>query len=227
MAKFHFVEDYEALVKNLVETMPLDEAMSTAVGGHFQLFGDLEKRVLTYAGLRSGMSIIDYGCGSGRLAHALAGKLNVEYLGIDVVDALLQYAASKSPQDFKFVKHQELNVPVVSDVADMICAFSLFTHLLPAESYIYIQDMHRVLKKGGRLVFSFLEFDVPEHWTTFQITVDAQRTNAAPHLNMFLEKSVINHWANHIGFKIIEFINGDVQHFNGDAFGQSVAILQK
>ncbi len=227
MAKFHFVEDYEALVKQLVETMPLDEAMSVAVGGDFEVFGDLERRVLSYAGLRDGMSLIDYGCGSGRLAHALGGKLNVEYLGIDIVETLLRYAASKSPQGFTFLKHQELNVPVVSNVADMICAFSLFTHLLPAESYIYIQDMHRVLKNGGRLVFSFLEYEVPSNWTIFEATVAAQRTNAAPHLNMFLEKSVITHWANHIGFKVLEMINGDVGHFDGDALGQSVAILEK
>lgn len=33
MARFHFVEDYEAYVRQLTRDLPLDEAMSVAVGG--------------------------------------------------------------------------------------------------------------------------------------------------------------------------------------------------
>ncbi|MDD4915980.1 MAG: hypothetical protein PHW13_13195 [Methylococcales bacterium] len=46
MAKFHFVEDYEAHVKNLIATKPLDEAMSDAVGGNYHLIGDIEKSIV-------------------------------------------------------------------------------------------------------------------------------------------------------------------------------------
>lgn len=227
MAKFHFVEDYEAHVKNLLATKPLDEAMSDAVGGHYHLIGDIEKNIVIYAGLKDGMKLIDYGCGSGRLANALSDKLKVEYVGIDIVDDLLNYAKSKSPREYVFLKHQELSVPAYDNSVDMICAFSLFTHLLQAETYIYMEDMHRVLKVGGRLVFSYLEFDVPSQWVVFQATVEQQKAHTAPVLNMFLEKNVIACWATHIGFKVIEFINGDVGHFEGKALGQSVVILEK
>ena len=228
MAKFHFVEDYEALVKNLLATKPLDEAMSAAVGGAYHLIGDIERSIVTYAGLKSGMKLIDYGCGSGRLASSLAtAQLKVDYVGIDIVDDLLKYAKSKSPKEYTFLRHQELNVPVVDNSADMICAFSLFTHLLQAESYIYMKDMYRVLKRGGKLVFSFLEFDVPSHWEVFEATVESQRTNTAPHLNMFMEKKAIHQWAKHIGYTVVELINGDINHFEGRALGQSVAILEK
>jgi len=119
-----------------------------------------------------------------------------------------------------------LNVPADNDSVDMICAFSLFTHLLQAETYIYMTDMYRALKPEGRLVFSFLEFDVLSQWGVFEATVVQQKSSTIPHLNMFMEKSVIQHWANHIGFKVIEFINGD-NRFEGKALGQSVAILEK
>lgn len=227
MAKFHFVEDYELFVKNLLNTKPLDEAMSLAVGGEYNLIGDIEKNVVIYSGLKDGMKLIDYGCGSGRLANSLAKTLKIEYLGVDVVEDLLQYAKSKSPSEYNFLKHQELNIPADDSSVDMICAFSLFTHLLQAETYIYMEDMYRVLKKEGRLVFSFLEFDIPSQWTVFELTVTQQKSSNIPVLNMFMEKNVIQQWANHIGFKVIEFINGDINHFDGKALGQSVAILEK
>lgn len=227
MAKFHFVEDYAAHVKNLLATKPLDEAMSDTVGGNYHQIGDIESSIVIYAGLRNGMKIIDYGCGSGRLAASISKKLKIDYLGIDVIDDLLKYAISKSPNEYAFKKHQNLNVPVADNSVDMICAFSLFTHLLQAETYIYMDDMYRALKPKGRLVFSFLEFDVPSHWSVLEATVAQQKSSTVPHLNMFMEKSVIQHWANHIGFKVIEFINGDINHFDGKSLGQSVAILEK
>jgi ubiquinone/menaquinone biosynthesis C-methylase UbiE len=227
MAKFHFVEDYESYVKHLLATKPVDEAMSDAVGGCYHRIGDLERSIVTYAGLKDGMKLIDYGRGSGRLATSLATKLNIDYLGIDIIDDLLIYAKSKSPKEYNFLKHQNLNIPADDSSSDMICAFSLFTHLLQAETYIYMEDMYRVLKAGGRLVFSFLEFDAPSHWRIFDETVKGQKTSTIPHLNMFIEKNAIQLWAHHIGFKVIEFINAGITNFEGRSFGQSVAILEK
>ncbi|MGF1498782.1 MAG: class I SAM-dependent methyltransferase [Elainellaceae cyanobacterium] len=227
MAQFHFVEDYEAHVKNLLATKPLDEAMSDAVGGNYHETGDIERSILVYAGLKNGMKLIDYGCGSGRLAHSLAKQMQIDYLGIDVIDDLLEYAKSKSSPEYRFLNHRSLTVPAESNSVDMICAFSLFTHLLQAETYIYMEDMHRVLKPTGRLVFSFLEFELPSHWGVFAATVHQQRVSRIPHLNMFMEKSAIRTWANHIGFRVIELIDGNISQFEGKALGQSIAILEK
>jgi hypothetical protein len=67
MAKFHFVEDYEAYVARLVKQHPIDEAMSLAVGGAYRSIGEIEYEVVRYAGLNDGMTLVDIGCGSGRL----------------------------------------------------------------------------------------------------------------------------------------------------------------
>jgi ubiquinone/menaquinone biosynthesis C-methylase UbiE len=227
MAKFHFVEDYEAHVKKLLATKPLDEAMSEAVGGDYYAIGEIESNVLIYAGLQNGMKLIDYGCGSGRLASVLAKRVEVDYLGIDIVDDLLKYARSKSPKAYQFLNHRGLNVPVADSSVDMICAFSLFTHLLQAETYLYMQDMYRALIPGGRLVFSFLEFGLASHWWIFEATVAQQKASSTPHLNMFIEKNAIHTWASHIGFKVIELVNGDINCFEGKTLGQSIAILEK
>ena len=217
-SEFHFVKDYKKFVKNLIKVYPIDEAMSLAVGGKYFEIGNIEKDILIRFGLKHNMSLIDYGCGSGRLANALPIDLNINYLGIDIIDELLEYAKKKSPENYRFIRHRKLSVPVESESVDMICAFSLFTHLLHEESYIYMEDMKRVLKIGGRLIFSFLEFGSVAHWSIFMATVDTQRNNTSPHLNTFIEQSVIKIWADKLGFKIIELESGQ---------GQSLAVFEK
>jgi SAM-dependent methyltransferase len=227
MAQFHFVEDYERLVADLVARFPIDEAMSLAVGGDYERVGRVERAIVTQCGLADGMALIDLGCGSGRLAHALGGTPDIAYLGIDIVDALLDYARSKAPPHYRFVRHRDLSLPAADGSADMIVAFSVFTHLLQAETYLYLEDMRRVLKPGGRIVFSFLEFHAPQQWLIFDETVEAQRTSSAVHLNMFLERSAIDVWCDRLGLDREAFIDGDDTRWGGEALGQSVAVLRK
>ena len=63
--------------------------VSLAVGGEYEKYGQIERALVAFAGLRDGDRLIDLGCGSGRLAWALGQSMRVEYLGIDIVQALL------------------------------------------------------------------------------------------------------------------------------------------
>jgi ubiquinone/menaquinone biosynthesis C-methylase UbiE len=233
VTEFHFVEDYERVVAELMARYPIDEAMSRAVGGDFEKNGRIERAVVRHAGLRDGQRLIDLGCGSGRLSWALGDAgMRLDYLGIDIVQALLDYARSRSPANFRFVLNRALHIPAPDQSADMVCAFSVFTHLLHAESYIYIEDIRRVLRPGGRLVLSFLEFANPEHWVVFADTVNIQRHAAVPHLNMFLERNAIDLWADKLGYVREAFIDGADAPWRdaGAAEGplwQSLAILRR
>jgi cyclopropane fatty-acyl-phospholipid synthase-like methyltransferase len=53
--------------------------------------GAIEADIMRYAGLKDGMSLIDLGCGSGRLASVLSRSMNIEFTGIDIVQPLLDY----------------------------------------------------------------------------------------------------------------------------------------
>lgn len=230
MAQFHFVEDYEKLVKDLIRDHPMDEAMSLAVGGGWDQIGDICSDVLIYAGAKDGISVFDFGCGSGRVAHFLAKKIKVKkYLGTDIVQELLDYAATKAPDHFRFVKHHDLSVPAKDKTFDLAYAFSVFTHLLQTETFIYMEDIHRVLKPGGKLVFSFLEFSEPTHWQVFQDSVERQKSSTLPHLNAFLSRDQITVMAKKIGFLVTEFTSGsEVRWLKGrHPLGQSLAILKK
>jgi ubiquinone/menaquinone biosynthesis C-methylase UbiE len=227
MAKFHFVKDYERFVAQLIASHPLDEAMSLAVGGAYEKIGRIEADILAYGGLTDGMSVFDLGCGSGRLAVALADRFYVKFTGVDVVEQLLDYAKSKSPSHYQFIKNDTLSIPMKNESVDIASAFSVFTHLLHEETYLYLLDMRRTLRPGGRIIFSHLEFAAEHHWTVFENTVQQKVAAANQHLNMFIERSAITVWAQHLELNIIEFIPGSTHPWGNEALGQSVVILQK
>lgn len=225
MAQYHFVEDYEKLVDRLVLEHPIDEAMSIAVGGGYEEVGQIERDILRWAGLRNGQSVVDLGCGSGRLANALGKALEIDYTGIDIVQKLLDYAATKSPSNYKFVLNRSLTLPSSDLSADYVTAFSVFTHLLPAESYLYMQEAKRVLRLRGKLIFSFLEVAEPGHWHTFMSDVNGRRSSSSPHLNMMLERPMIERMADDLGYAPPIFVNGTDAPWGSSHLGQSVAVL--
>jgi ubiquinone/menaquinone biosynthesis C-methylase UbiE len=226
MAQFHFVDAHERLVAQLIEKYPIDEAMSLAVGGFYQKIGTIEADILRYVGLTNGTSVIDLGCGSGRLASVLGQSMNVEFTGIDIVQSLLDYAKAKAPSNYRFLLHRELNIPAHNNQTDFVSAFSVFTHLLHAETYIYLQDIKRVLKKGGKLVFSFLEFSLEAHWAIFEATVDAQKNHSNLPVNMFIERSTIDTWCRKLGYKVEAYIPGSEAPWRGEPLGESTAIVR-
>ena len=228
MAQFHFVEDYNKLVEQLIKNHPMDEAMSIAIGGGYEEFGQVCADALIQSGLTNGMSVLDFGCGSGRVAHALGKKLTLQkYLGTDVVELLLKYARTKTPKNYEFVRHQELSIPAKNAEFDFAFAFSVFTHLLQAEIYIYMQDIQRVLRPKGKFLFSFLEMTQLNNWSIFVDTVAATKRNTLPHLNMFLSRDQIEVMARESGFKVLKFVDSVAPDWGGHALGQSACLLEK
>ena len=175
------------------------------------------------AGLNDGMSIIDLGCGSGRLAKHLGLKFEaLQYLGIDIVAELLDYAASQSPAGYRFVLNHTLSLPAPDASTDIVAIFSVITHLLHQESYVYLQEAKRVLKPGGRVVFSFLESE--KNWPVFEGMVNRAVAGVKDdQLNMFTERSQIEEWSRRLGMNVIGYDFG-LPH---DGDGQTVAVLEK
>ena len=228
MAEFHFVEDYVRFVDGLMAKYPLDEAMSLAVGGSYDRIGGIEFEILRHFGLHAGYRILDLGCGSGRLAFSIAKNVEIEYIGLDVVQSLLDYAEKKCPPNYKFILNRALTLPVDDTTLDMACAFSVFTHLLHSETFLYLQGMHRALRAGGTVVCSFLEFQMETHWAVFESTLSEYRKGAAAHLNQFIERNQISTWAQHIGFSDVFFLDGTIAPWpSGEILGQSIAVLKK
>jgi SAM-dependent methyltransferase len=240
-ARFHFLQDYRRHVRTLMAKHPLPQAMSLAVGGSYDALGEVEKQLLIGLGLEPGHTLLDVGCGSGRLAKALVPYLTSgRFFGTDVVQELLDYARDGCPANWEFVLVEDIRIPCRENSADFACFFSVFTHLLHEESYCYLLEARRVVKPQGKIVFSFLEY--AHNWQIFKDTFFLLlQDGASPHLNMFIGRDAIEAWASHLGLTILEvhaaadpFIElsrpityDDGRRIDGTAaLGQSVCVLR-
>ena len=233
--RLHFLDDYRRLVEKLINQYPHDHAtaMAIAVGSpsveHFEQVALRQAAFLIKEGLVNGMRIYDLGCGSGRTAHGLnLSGWEGHYTGSDIVESLIAFARSKNPAH-EFYVHEDFSVRAEDQTLDLLFAFSLFTHLNPEESYLYIEDAARALKPNGILIFSFLETAMPWHWKLFKDRVIQMAHGVRPaHLDYFFDRKFIEMICQDLGFNILKFIDGDDETATPmGAFGQSVVIVNK
>ncbi len=129
------------------------------------------------------------------------------YLGTDIVDELLDYAKKDCPFNWQFQKVENISIPYPSKCADFCVFFSVFTHLLHEEVYCYLLEARRVIKDGGIIIFSFLEYS--HNWDVFEATYSnilAGKPNV--HLNTFIGRDAIECWADRLGLTIVSIIGG-------------------
>ena len=218
MFRPHFVRDSNRLVRHLIAKEPdYETAMARAVGGAYTETGWRQRQVLESLGLKSADYVIDIGAGSGRLSTALKDLSDLRYLGIDVVPEVLEFARQKCGRDdwtFKLV--ESIEIPEKDRVADFVVFFSVFTHLKEKESFRYLQEAKRVLKKGGIIVFSYLDSENPMHagivsaWW-FQLLA---RTAGRGAVGKLLSKETLDKWSKEL--------NLSIEYFEVRDFGQSL-----
>lgn len=178
-----------APVRDIFDAMRTEQinghSLSEVVGG-----GDPElvaHEVVTviekYAKLNSDDSVLDVGCGCGRIAAALTQYLggNGHYVGIDIVPGLIHFARNfitpRYPH-FNFLLLNESNKTydswrqtggetgisklteaVSGQSIDLAIAVSLFTHLDYAAAVTMLTSIHHVLKSDGRVFMTVFVLD--------------------------------------------------------------------
>jgi len=146
------------------------------VGGAYKEVGAEFFGYLTgLCGLQPGDSVLDVGCGSGRMALPLTDYLSGEgrYAGFDISEKAIAWCTeniSQSHPNFAFevadiqnsfynpkgkYKSSEFPFPYPDASFDVVFLTSVFTHMFPPDVKHYLHEIARVLKPGGRCLTTF------------------------------------------------------------------------
>ncbi len=131
-----------------------------------------------YAGIQPDGKFLDVGSGIGRTAVPLKdfATSTAVYDGFDIVEkgvVWCQKNISNQYPNFKFKyvplnndlyhlasgKAEQFVFPYASDSYDTIFLFSVFTHMQPLEVENYLNEIHRVLKPGGKCLATFFYYN--------------------------------------------------------------------
>lgn len=177
-----------------------------------------------YAPMSEISSVLDIGCGHGRMAVPLIDS-DTEYLGIDIIPSMIEWAdkAFKPWNNIRFQRAPIYNsmynpsgitplkfvIPSEIDSFDVVFGLSVFTHIESITAVTrYLQEMRRVLKKHGKCIVTW--FTSPPN----ELSSNARRT-------VFSKEEIL---------KTIESVKFEVVHsYGGDSINwhdQYVTVLE-
>lgn len=165
--------------EKLAELMP-DSELDAPGNGDFLHIGKYFNQLLVeHCGLKEDSVVLDIGCCNGRMAIPMTQILTTgRYEGFDTIQRHIdwdkEHIQSKFP-DFNFqrvdvhngsynpegvILSRDFIFPYEDDTFDIALATSVFTHVTDiADIEQYLKETARVLKKGGKTLFTFFLSD--------------------------------------------------------------------
>ncbi len=218
-----------------------EEVKARFVGGSthdIHWVGHLEKHVLEQYKTLKGANVVDIGCGIGRLTRYLLGEELSSYVGTDVVQEIMVDAEeiARDNSNFSFLLVDGPKIPVAPRTIDIICGFSVITHLLDEEVFRLFRESYRALMPGGIAIFSYLSF--VEHRGLFlqnDITYETK-----PDILKFFWPGTLEQFAEDAGLETVEVLSSkhqfklsELPRLDGSipessrAFGQCLIIMRR
>lgn len=228
---------YESLYEGLAVACSADEAVGE---GTYEVVGQVELDVLKMEGLQPGDTLLDFGCGNGRLAvHAIPFLVGGQYIGTDISQTFLVRARDRirqttpdPPCRVSWVQQSTPHFPMEDRSVDQICAFSVFTHLEHEDSYRYLVDALRVVRPGGKFVFSCLPITLEASKPIFLAEAGLNLTTRWSKVrNVVTSVDFMSEIARLAGWKVVRWYAGDVGNIKSRAgemraLGQSTCVLE-
>lgn len=160
------------------------------------------------AGLKTGMKVIEVGCGTGLFTEILAAS-GAHILAVDISPDLLEIARKRNlrPELVEF-RQMSFEDGQVDGPFDAIVGSSVLHHLnmVPA-----LQRMYELLKPGGVIAFAEPNMLNPQVWAERNIPAIRKRNNVSPDETAFIRWRLSRDLAQ-IGFIDISIQNVDWLH---------------
>jgi SAM-dependent methyltransferase len=179
-------------------------------------------RLVRYFECSSKSSILDVGCGQGRLAIGLLRILGeIDYTGIDIDGKSIAWCKdfiAKSHPTYKFhhlnlynerynTNGKRIDTNFEFDLEpgsmDIIYLFSVFSHTTEEDMKTYLKEFARLLKPNGKIFFTaFAEEDVPD----FSVNPDNYRLKCSGPLHVVrYRKEYLSSIIKELGYSILDF----------------------
>jgi ubiquinone/menaquinone biosynthesis C-methylase UbiE len=236
---FSGVLSYEALYEARIQATSPDVAIG-AGSLSFDTVGRLEVEVLKREDLKPTDTLVDLGCGSGRLAIQVVPILvGGHYIGIDISRSMLDEARKRiekgvpdPPCRVSWI-HQTTPVFELGDKSvDMMCAFSVINHMEHEDAYLYFKEALRIVRPGGRFVFSCLPINTERARGVFfkSASMDMQ-TRHRRIRHVVTSKDLMTHIVKIAGWEPVRWYDGDAEIQLTDSeeshkFRQSIVVLE-
>lgn len=159
----------------------LPPGYQNAIGGgdYYEVGAEFLKYFVELAKIKPSDSILDVGCGYGRMAMALACYLNSlgRYEGFDIIPAEIEWCRNNITREYPNFKFQTADIynkhynpngkyeagfydfPFISGSFDFVFLTSVFTHMTTYDVDNYLKEIFRVLKPGGKCLATFFLAD--------------------------------------------------------------------
>ena len=120
--------------------------------------------VMEYLQSIDGGAILDVGCGPGIFATPCAER-GFRYHGFDISDRMIGEARRRfgNLKGIEFTVGDARSLPLASGSVDGVLCLGMLEYVSKEDEAVYLEEMVRVVKPGGFLIFSFLNANSP-YW---------------------------------------------------------------
>ena len=159
---------------------------------------------VAHGGIGPGTRVLELGCGTGELTRRVVPS-GGRVVALDLSGDLLVKAQTKVGDCAVFVRANAQVLPFPDGVFDVVFGCSVLHHL---DVETALREIHRVLRQGGRLVFSEPNLLNPQVWLMFTCEPLKPRFGVSPD-EMAFTRGAITRVLQRVGFQ-----RCSVRHFD-------------
>ena len=202
---------------------------------HLQAFDATLKKV--GRSLSDATSILDFGCGKGRLAkHMIRLAPQARFHGVDVLPGSLAHCRRIIPSGSFSLNGTTPPLEFPDESFDLIYSYSVFTHLSEANHKAWLRELARLLKPGGVMLHTTHSEETiwriarysPANIVKYGLSVLPENFDAeAPEYHYNVNNSALpeygitvirrsyveNHWPKLSGLKLVAYVDSAIETF--------------
>lgn len=156
---------------NAIYTKEYCEALSMAYGQNMMSDGGTEEIDLIFNGLDiQHKKVLDFGSGLGGISFHLALNYNAHVSGLEINPEMIAIAQKNTPPSLRdkvsfVISPNSMTLPFADETFDVVFSKGAMVHLAPEQREITLQELYRVLKKGGTFLVQDWLSPIQHKWS--------------------------------------------------------------